>query len=184
MQHSLYYNKKVQSINFSPPKLNCIIDFAICIPKLLTQSVTTTRILEAFIQAGMIDKKTNQWPDFEKIISTCQRKVKVVEVDLVKKYFTHLYNMFLLEGRISEELFDEIGIVEDRNLDGKVCPCRSLADCHGRAMCLLAESLRQGRFVKHRQAREKKRLKLVDNNTKLSTFHLQAVNFSNEGWYG
>ena len=110
-------------INFSPPKFNCIIDFAICIPELLTQ-------LDGFIQAGMIDKKTTQWPDFENIIGTCQRKIKMVKVYLVKKDFTHLYNTFLLEGRIPEEVFDEIGIVEDRNLDGKVYYRCSLADCH------------------------------------------------------
>ena len=140
--------QRTGTINFTTPKLNCIIDFAICIPELLAQSVTTSRILKGFIQAGMIDEKTNQWPDFDKIIGTCQRKVLVAEVDIVKKNFTHLYNIFLEEGRIPEEVFDEIGIVEDINSDGKVCPRRSLADCHGRAMCLSADTLRQGQVVK------------------------------------
>ena len=59
-----------------------------------------------------------------------------------------LYNTFLEEGRIPEEVFDEIGIVEDINSDGKVCPRCSLADCHGQAMCLSADTLRQGQVVK------------------------------------
>ena len=83
--------QRTGKINFTTPKLKCIIDFAICIPELLTQSVTISRILKGFIQAGMIDKKTNH---------------------------------------------------------GNVCPRQSLADCHGWAMCLSADTLRQGRVVK------------------------------------
>ena len=104
--------QRTGTINFITSKLNCIIDFAICIPELLTQSVTTSRILKGFIQAGMIDKKTNQWPDFDKIIGTCQRKVLVAEVDIVKKDFTHLYNTFFVEGPIPEEVLMRLELLK------------------------------------------------------------------------
>jgi len=56
-------------INLSISKLNCIIDFAICIPELLGQSVTQTRIIDGFVEAGMVDKITHIWPDFDWILS-------------------------------------------------------------------------------------------------------------------
>ena len=39
-------------------------------------------------------------------------------------------------------------------------------------MCLSANSLRQGQVVKLRQASKRKRIKLVENNSKLSTLHV------------
>jgi len=84
----------------------------------------------------------------------------VAEVELVKKNFTLLFNTFLEEGRIPEEVFDDIGIDEDINSDGKICPRRSLADCHGWAMCLSANTLRLGRVVKASTSKREKENKI------------------------
>jgi hypothetical protein len=53
--------------------------------------------------AGMIDEKTNQWPDIDKITGKCKRKIKVEEVELTKNNFSliTIINYRLLASIIS-----------------------------------------------------------------------------------
>jgi len=67
--------------------------------------------------------------------------VKAEEVELIVNNFQLLYDYFVKHGRISEELYDQIGLQEDYNSSGDIKLRRSNADCHQRAMCLSAPAI-------------------------------------------
>ena len=86
--------------------------------------------MDGFVEGGAIDEKTHEWPDFNKIIGTCNRVVKAEEVELIVNNFQLLYDYFVKHGRISEELYDQIGLQEDYNSSGDIKLRRSNDDCH------------------------------------------------------
>ena len=160
---------KKGDIKFSRDKLHCIIDFIVCLPELLFRSVTPSGVIQGFVEGGAVDRESETWPDFDKIIGTCRRPVAVTEVELIKTHFNTLYDAFVSHGKIPEELFDELGFSEDEDRKGKVRPRRSLAIVHGRAMCYSSEPIRLARNLKLQQQGEIARIKKVDKDNKVKT---------------
>ena len=104
-----------------------------------------------------------------KIRGTCRRPLDPKEVALFYEHFTVLYESHVKHGKIPEELFDELGFVEDVDSQGMVRQRRSETDVHSRAMCLSAAPIRAAQRLKLEQEQEqaKKTLSLLkaDNKT-------------------
>jgi hypothetical protein len=161
---------KKRDIKFSQDKLHRIIDLAVCLPELLFRSVTASRVIQGFVEGGVVDRESGIWPDFDKVIGTCRRPVAVEEVELIKTHFNTLYNAFVSHGKITEELFDKLGFAEDKDRRGKEKQRRSLAIVHGRAMCYSSEPIRLARNIKlQQQGAEVVRIKQVDKDNKVKT---------------
>ena len=56
----------------------------------------------------------------KKILGTCRTTVPVALYKKVIDNFSYLYTIMLDQGRIPEEVFDELGIPPDRDINGKV----------------------------------------------------------------
>ena len=80
-----------------------------------------------------------------KIRGTCRRPLDPKEVALFYEHFTVLYESHVKHGKIPEELFDELGFVEDVDSQGMVRQRRSETDVHSRPMCLSAAPIRAAR---------------------------------------
>ena len=154
-------------LSLSYHKFNALVDFAICLPEVLTASVTRERVQSGFLAAGAIDDKTYQWPDLDRIIHTCQRDVEQKEVDAIINNFSRLCNEFNATGKVSEDTYDDIGLREDTDSNGEVRQRRSNVDAYQRAMTLSADALRDARRKKIEEAKEQKRVKELTRKTKI-----------------
>ena len=154
---TMHERQRSGEICLSTDKMTCIVDFAICLPEILTRSVTTTRILDGFVQGGAIDSVSYEWPDMHKVLGTCRRDIKKEEVDLVEKHFSELYKAHLQHGKIPEELFDHLGFQKDLDSKGNVHLRESADISHSRAMCLSAEPIREARRKKLEIVKKRKK---------------------------
>ena len=123
---------KKGDLSFSRDKRNCILNFIVCLPEILLRCVSTGGIMQGFVEGGAVDKETHTWPDFNKILAGCRRKVTLKEVSSIKDNFTQLYDTFSRLGKILEEVFDELGFVEDINSNGKSKPCNITSIVHSK----------------------------------------------------
>lgn len=71
-------------ISLPAEKSKCIIDFIICLPEILSTTVTSSRVVSGFVWNGMIDEESLHWPDFNKILATCRRDLSEKEVNFIR----------------------------------------------------------------------------------------------------
>ena len=76
---------------------------------------------KGYIEDGMLDEKTNTYPDIYKMLKTFKLKnFKQEYEDLVFDNFLKLYQCIKLHGHISKEVYNRLGFVKDANYDGKL----------------------------------------------------------------
>jgi len=76
------------------------------------------------------------WPDFDKILAGCRRKVTQEEVSSIKTNFTQLYETFSKLGKIPEEVFDVMNFAQDTDSKGNIKLRNTNSIVHSRAMCI------------------------------------------------
>ena len=85
---------RTDRLKLSRDKQNCVLDFIVCLPEILFRIVSTGGVMQGFVEGGAVDKETHTWPDFDKILAGCRRKVTLEEVLSIKTNFTQLYETF------------------------------------------------------------------------------------------
>ena len=82
-----------------------LIDHVATMGDILTGVMTKKTVKKGFIVNGMIDKKTELYPDLHAILKTCKREITKEEEELVFTSFPVLYKTMLDKGHIHEDLF-------------------------------------------------------------------------------
>ena len=124
--------------------------------------------MQGFIEDGAVDEKTQTWPDFDKILAGCRRKVTLEEVSSIKTNFPLLYDTFSRLGKIPEEVFDELNFAQDTDTKGNVKPRNTNSIVHSRAMCYSTKSIQEARSKHVQQEREVQRMKQLDKVNKVN----------------
>ncbi len=88
---------------------NALVDFLSILPAAATQAATVKNIVHGFIENGMIDRESRRFPVLHKILHTLKRDILMTEVDDVLDAFPRLLDEVNQYGRVSEEVFDELG---------------------------------------------------------------------------
>ena len=103
------------------PARKAIIDHVVTCPNIYAISMQPKTTKKGFIENGMLDEKTDTYPDIYKMMKTCKLKeFKQEYEDLVLNNFSELYQCMKSHGHIPEEVYDRLGFVKDTNYDGKV----------------------------------------------------------------
>jgi len=64
-------------------KMNAIVDFASCLPSILSKACTTANIQLGFIDNGMIDRDSKSQADLKGILKTLRRTTSLAEEDML-----------------------------------------------------------------------------------------------------
>jgi hypothetical protein len=76
-------------------KKRALIDFLLCVPKMLDAVLKKKHIVNSFVEAGMIDEETKMFPVFDKLIGTCKRWVSILkDIGIPKTEKEHCMSRF------------------------------------------------------------------------------------------
>ncbi len=89
-----------------------------------TKACTVKNIQHGFIEAGIIDAENFWYPVFDKIIGTCRWNPSVEEYKNTENNMNTIIHESCEFGHISEEVYDRLNIVRDRDSTG----CEVLRD--------------------------------------------------------
>jgi len=165
-------------VNMPSGKRRHLIDFLCCLPDILNRSCTQQNIRQGFIEAGMIDQESMRFPVFDKILATCRRNPLQTEYDHIKSNFGAFFEAARKDGLISEQLFDELSIVGDKDSRGN-----NVSRDNG----ISQESRQRSKCLTHHQQRKLreerlKLLKLEANKAKqvLNQKHQELIDLADE----
>ena len=63
------------NLDGNPRKKKALVDFLLCLPEILEKVMTKDHLRSAFVEAGLIDKETKTFPNFDRLMGTCKRWV-------------------------------------------------------------------------------------------------------------
>jgi len=71
------FNLRARGLNLdgNPRKKKALIDFLLCLPEMLEKTMTKDNLRIAFVEAGLIDRETMNFANFDKLMGTCKRWV-------------------------------------------------------------------------------------------------------------
>ena len=101
------------------PVRKSLTDHIISCPEIFRKAMAPKTTKKGCIVNGMIDKKTELYPDIYKILNTCKQEVKNKQVELFFTHFSELYSVMKRDGHITEDIYDRIGFRKDTNYAGK-----------------------------------------------------------------
>ena len=94
-------------------KARILKDFLARLPYMFDKTCTCDRIMEGFVDVGMLDEKHKLWPDFYAILKTKRRSITKSEMAMIEKHFSHLFKIMVEKGHIPEDVYDKLGYPED-----------------------------------------------------------------------
>ena len=106
-------------LNIKSLKVAHLIDFISSVPEMTAKAVTRNNIIHGFRANGMIDDTYERFPDFKKILSTCQKNPTVSEYKLCVDSFPYLFNKYLEDGHVDDHVFENLGFPMDEDVDQK-----------------------------------------------------------------
>ena len=131
---AVHLREKGLNLDGNRRKKRALIDFLLCVPEMLETVLKKKHIVNAFVEAGMIDEETKMVPVFEKLMATCKRwgsaskdvGVQKSKKDHCRQQFQSLMKLQLTNWHISYPDMKEVGIPV-----GVCCPyhccCRILS---------------------------------------------------------
>ena len=145
------------------------------------------RIIDGFLESGMLDRSGHSCPDFNGILRTCQRNITTEEHNLAKDEFERLYEFQNIHGHIPDVMYDDLGFTQDFDINGEIVArdANIAQEYLQRAKCLSDEfqiSLREARKQqiiikeqeKHDSSVQKKR-SMLELNSDAETTLLTAM---------
>ena len=93
----------------------------------MDKTYTCDRIIQGFIDVGMIDAKHKFWPDFYAIKKTKRRSITRSEMQIIKKFFSQLFGIMLETGYIPEKFYYALGFPKDE-VSGIVYDCNDVIE--------------------------------------------------------
>ncbi len=89
-----------------------------------TKACSVKNIQHGFIMTGQIDGWNMRYPVFDTILSTCRKNPKKEEYENIEKNMTNIFYHSSEYGHISEDVYNQMGIVRDHDSMG----CEVLRD--------------------------------------------------------
>ncbi len=83
-----------------------------------TKACSVKNIQHGFIMTGQIDGRNMCFPVFDTILSTCRQNPKEEEYENIEKNMTNILYHSSDYGHISEDVYDQMGVVGDRDSMG------------------------------------------------------------------
>ncbi len=119
------FKEKLEYLNLASNKRHSRIDFIFTLSVMATKACTVKNIPHGFIEAGMIDGDNLRFPVFNKILATCRQNPSIEEYKNMERNMDRslIYESCEL-GHISEDIYDAVNIVRDRDSMG----CKVLGD--------------------------------------------------------
>ena len=108
---------KVWNLNLK--KKNSLIDFIPNLPEMAIKAATRGNILHGFYESGLSDRTKSRYPEVIKILGTCHSTLLKELYQKMFDNFTYLYSIMIDQGSITEDVFDEFGFPQDRDVNGK-----------------------------------------------------------------
>ena len=124
----------MDKLHINAKKVRILKDFLVRLSYMSDKTCTFDRIIEEFVDVGMLDAKHNFWPDFYENLKTKRRSITRSEMQIIEKYFSQQLKIMLETGHIPEKVYDALGFpkyrvrgaVYDRN-DGIESQCTQRA---------------------------------------------------------
>lgn len=107
------------NLNISAAKRNTIIDFCATLPMLMSKAATPDGIVHGFVENGMLNKRTLDFPDVGQCLGTCRVPLPKWCEDLFFSKFPVLYNAFVSAGMVTDTMMEELGFPCDRDSSGE-----------------------------------------------------------------
>ena len=85
---------------------------------MIENTVTYPNTIHGFQVNGMIDKEYKMFPDFEKLLVTCQSDPTKEEYNLCIDSFPDFYTKMLDNGHLDDFIFKEVRFPMDTNASG------------------------------------------------------------------
>ncbi len=105
-------------LNLAANKMKSLINFISTLSEMATKACSVKNIQHGFIMTGQIDGLDMRFPVFDTILSTCRQNPKKEEYENIEKNMTNILYHSSEYGHISEDKYDQMGIVRDRNSMG------------------------------------------------------------------
>ncbi len=105
-------------LNLTANKMKSLIDFISTLSEMATKACSVKNIQHGFIMTGQIDGLHMRTPVFDTILSTCRQNPKKEEYENIAKNMTNILYHSSEYGHISEDAYDQMGIVRDRDSMG------------------------------------------------------------------
>jgi hypothetical protein len=113
------FKEKLEDLYLVPNKRHALIDFISTLSVMATKACTVKNIQQGFIEAGMIDVDNLRYPVFDRIIATCRQNPSTEEYNNIENNMNTIIHESCEFGHISEEVYDRIGIMRDRDSMGR-----------------------------------------------------------------
>lgn len=121
-QMKVLINETLQKkkVNLSQQKRESLIDLCVTLPSILAKGVGSRIVQKGFVETGMICEKTKTWPDFFKILQTCNNKDigKAVMVQKIINDFPAMFEEQMEKGQLTDEFLLGLGYDQDKNTQG------------------------------------------------------------------
>ena len=155
--------KHQTALSLETKKMKAVLDFLGCLPSMLSKLCLAKHVTPGFTEAGMIDERSKQYPDVEKMINTCKR-MDIDKMGIFWKHFDELFKCAMEHGMVTEDILNKLGIPDDLDATGKVIK---------RDAGITQEHLQRAKSLSHAHQsmlrKEKQQMILDTLKTKLST---------------
>ena len=155
--------KHQTALSLETKKMKAVLDFLGCLPSMLSKLCLAKHVTPGFTEAGMIDERSKQYPDVEKMINTCKR-MDIDKMGIFWKHFDELFKCAMEHGMVTEDMLNKLGIPDDLDATGKVIK---------RDAGITQEHLQRAKSLSHAHQsmlrKEKQQMILDTLKTKLST---------------
>ena len=74
---------------------------------------TCDRIIQGFVDVGMLYAKRKLWPYFYEILKIKRRSITRSEMQIIEKHFSQLFIIMLETGHIPEKVYDALIFLKD-----------------------------------------------------------------------
>ncbi len=119
--HGLYrdldaaFKKHENVLKSKTRKRSVLLDFLATLPTIVSAACGPETIHQGFVEAGMVDEKAKNCPDFENIVATCHQTVITDELRLCHESFGPLLKYQLEHGHVPDNIYKQLGFRRDRN---------------------------------------------------------------------
>ena len=101
--------KEMDKLHINANKVRILKDVLARFPYIPDKTCTCDRIIQGFIDFGMLDAKHKFWTDFYAVLKTKRRSITRSEMKIIEKHFSQLFKIILETGHIPEKCYDALG---------------------------------------------------------------------------
>ena len=103
----------MDKLHLKANKVRILKDSITHLPYMSNKTCNCDRIIQGFIDVGMLDTKHRFWPDFYAILKTKRSSITRSEMKIIKKRFSHSFKIMLETDHIPEKVYDTLVFPKD-----------------------------------------------------------------------